>query len=142
MKAAFASLAATALALALPSPAGSGAVPAVPPAPDGLLVLAVLAPERVLIADPRTGATAERELPGGTLCHGPVLAVGDRVVFSGSRGGRFVALSAPLGRTGRVRALGPADTITPSSTPGRIWLSHGHRLREVGAASTPGSAGP
>jgi hypothetical protein len=138
--AAVASLAGTALALATPAamedrPRRAAAEP--PPRPDGLLVLAVNPPERALLADPITGRTKERELPGGTLCHGPLLAAGDRIVFVGSRGGHFVALSAPLGRPGRARSLGATDTITPSATPGRIWLGRWSArrlsLREVDA---------
>ena len=114
-------IAAAALAVALPAPAGSDRAP-VPTVPDGRLVLAVLEPERAMVADPRTGATSARELPGGTLCHGPLLAVGGRVVYIGSRKGHFVALSAPLGRPGPARSLGRADTITASPAPGRLWL--------------------
>jgi hypothetical protein len=73
--------------------------------------LAALSPERVMVVDPRTGKTTERELPGGTLCHGPVLAVGGRIVYSGTRESRLVALSAPLSRPGVARSLGRADTI-------------------------------
>jgi hypothetical protein len=116
--------------------------------PDGLLVLGVLSPERVMVADPRTGATRERRVPGGTLCHGPVLAVGDRVVFSGIRGRRAIARSLPLSLTGPGRSLGAADTFTGSRTPGRLWLGRWTRprgwteparvsLREVDATGGP-----
>jgi hypothetical protein len=91
-------------------------------------VLAVLSPERAMLVDPRTGATTARELPGGTLCHGPLLFTGGRVVYIGLRHGRFTALSAPLGRRGRARTLGRADTMTASSTPGRLWLGRSTRL--------------
>jgi len=113
-------------------------------------VLAVLSPERAMVADPRTGATWARRLPGGTFCHGPLLSIGDRVVVSGWRGRHPIALSLPLDLTGRPRSLGPAETITASSTPGRVWLGHWARprtwtntgrvrgsLREVDAAGRP-----
>jgi hypothetical protein len=114
--------------------------------PDGLLVLAVLSPERAMVANPRTGETRERRVPGGTLCHGPVLAVGDRVVLSGSRGRRLVARSLPLDLTGAGRSLGAADTFVASETPGRVWLGRWTRLgtrtarvslREVDATGRP-----
>jgi hypothetical protein len=127
MRTAVAALAATSLVLALAAPAGIDEGPrplgtARERGPDGVLVIAALSPERMLVADPGTGRTRERELPGGTLCHGPLLAIGDRVVYLGSRGGRAVALSAPLGRLGRARSLGPAQLIVPSADTGRLWL--------------------
>ncbi|HTE60568.1 MAG TPA: hypothetical protein VK631_09475 [Solirubrobacteraceae bacterium] len=115
--------------------------------PDGLLVLAVLSPERAVVADPRTGETRERRVPGGTFCHGPLLAVGDRVVLSGLRGSRPVARSLPLSLTGAGRPLGAADTVmVASAVPGRVWLGRWTRLgtraarvslREVDAAGRP-----
>jgi hypothetical protein len=110
--------------------------------PDGVLVLGVLSPERAMVANPRTGESSERRLAGGTLCHGPVLAVGERVILSGSRGLRAVALSLPLTLSGRSRSLGRADTFTVSGSPGRLWLGRWSRphskaarvsLREVDA---------
>ena len=102
--------------------------------PDGLLVLAALSPERVLVADPRTGRTRQRELAGGTLCHGPLLVAGDRVVFFGLRDG-LVARAAPLDRLRDDRVIGSAATAIASATPGRLWLGdrRGERLdlREV-----------
>jgi hypothetical protein len=105
--------------------------------PDGLLVLAVLSPERAVVADPVTGRTRQRVFPGGTHCHGPLLAVGDRFVFAGAGverpEARAAAIAAPAGRD---RSLGPAEIIAPSATPGRLWLGkrRGGRmaLREVG----------
>jgi hypothetical protein len=126
--------------------AGAAAAPAEAPViegPDGSLVLAVVGSEkspsavhgeRVMVADPRTGATRARLLPGGTLCHGELLVLGDRVVFSGYRGRRAVALSLPTALAGRPRSLGEADTVTPSARPGRIWLgrwSIGHKRARV-----------
>jgi hypothetical protein len=113
-------------------------------APDGLLVLGVLSPERAIVADPRTGEARERRLPGGTLCHGPVLAAGGRVILSGSRASRPVALSLPLTLAGRGRSLGRADTFAASAAPGRLWIARWSRsgtprttLREVGATGGP-----
>jgi hypothetical protein len=113
--------------------AGVAAAPADAPdseapasASDGMLVMGVVGAdasgtvrgERAVVADPRTGETRARRLPGGTLCWGPVLAVGDRVVFSGSRGGRAVALSLPLTLHGRPRSLGPLPRwSTPEGVP-------------------------
>lgn len=124
---------------ALASPAGpdnSGTVEPAPPGshdssmvePDGVLVLGVLSPELAMVADPRTGETSERRLAGGTLCHGPLLAVADHVILSGSRGRRAVALSLRLTLTGRPRSLGTADTFTVSRTPGRLWLGRWSKL--------------
>ena len=104
------------VALAL---AGFGGEP-----PDGQLVLGVYnpGPERAVVADPRTGLMRKRRLPGGTLCHGPLLALGDRLVFSGHRGRRAVARTLPLDLAGPARSLGYADTFTASATAGRLWL--------------------
>ena len=92
-----------------------------PGAPDGLLVLGVLSPERAMVADPRSGAVRGRRLPGGTLCHGPVLGVGDRVVIGGVRASSPVALSLPLTLSGPARSLGAADTFATSSND-RVML--------------------
>jgi hypothetical protein len=78
--------------------------------------------ERAVVADPRTGALKGFALPGGTLCHGPLMAVGDRVIFSGYRGSKAFAMSLPLTLRGEPAPLGRADTITPSARPGRVWL--------------------
>jgi len=86
--------------------------------------MAVLSPERAMVADPRTGATRERRFPGGTFCHGPLHAIGDHVVFSGVRGRHPIARSLPLTLRGPSRSLGVAETFAASSTPGRAWLGH------------------
>jgi hypothetical protein len=114
-------------------PARSGLDDAGTVEPDGVLVLAVLSPERAMVADPRTGQTSQRRLAGGTLCHGPVLAVGEHVILSGSSGRRPVALSLPLTLRGRSRSLGRADTVTVSDIAGRLWL---------GQWSTPDDTAP
>ena len=119
--------------LALAAPAGPRSTGQHRDQPDGMLVLAVNPPERAVVADPRTGATSTRRLAGGTLCHGPLLAVGDRVILSGSRRGRPVALSLPLTLRGHARSLGPADTFTGSPTPGRLWLGR----RTTGGVGAP-----
>jgi hypothetical protein len=119
------------LAAVLAAPAGSGGED--PPEADGMLVLGVAVAkgrtvmrEQAMVADPRTGATRARRLSGGTLCYGPVLAIGDRVVFPG-RGRRPVARALPLTLEGPARSLGRADTYTPSATPGRLWLGRWRR---------------
>jgi hypothetical protein len=112
--------------------------------PDGRLVLGVVDREpghveRVVVADPRTGETRARRLPGGTLCHGPPMAVADRVVYSGYRGRRPVAMSLPLTLGGPPRSLGAADTVTPAAD--RVWLGrwrHGRRASRV-ALRSPGA---
>jgi hypothetical protein len=146
MTAAVTSLVAAALALALPAAAGEprGQVDRdeQPSVPDGLLVLAVLSPERAIVADPRTGATTARELPGGTLCHGPLVAAGGRALLLDLDGPRVVARSVSLARGGRGRSLGSADTAIAAAAPDRLWLGRTTRanqrtrriaLREVGA---------
>jgi hypothetical protein len=123
--------------------------------PDGLLVLGVayrdrpdgaVMSERAMVADPRTGATRSRLLEGGALCHGPVLAIGDRVVVSAHRGRRSVAHSLPLDLTGPGRAIGAADQFMSSSSPGRLWVARVAQsrrgmafraIREVDGAGRP-----
>ena len=101
--------------------------------PDGVLVLGVvsrhggLTTERAVVADARTGATRARRLDGGALCHGPVLAVGRRVIASGSRRGRPAVLSFPLNLTGRPQLVARAEQFVPSSAPGRLWVARTRR---------------
>ena len=99
--------------------------------PDGLLVLGVaghsdhsraVTREWAAVADPRSGSIRKRRLSGGTLCHGPVLAVGDRVVFSGHRGRRSVARALPMSLRGPARSLGAADTFAASHGHDSVWL--------------------
>jgi hypothetical protein len=98
---------------------------------DGMLVLGVVGRddsgaavhgERIVVVDPRTGDMRARRVPGGTLCYGVPFAVGDRVLFNGNNGRRAEARSLPLTLEGAPRSLGRADTVTPSATPGRVWL--------------------
>ena len=101
--------------------------------PDGVLVLGVvsrhggLTTERAVVADARTGATRARRLEGGALCHGPVLAVGRRVIASGSRRGRPAVLSFPLNLTGRPQLVARAEQFVPPSAPGRLWVARTRR---------------
>jgi hypothetical protein len=122
--------------------AGAGIAPGVaPPASGGeRLVLAVVGNERsasavhgerAVVADPGTGKVWSRRLPGGTLCHGPLMALGDGVGFSGRRGSQPAIMWLPLTLTGEPRQLGREDTITPSARPGSVWLG---RWRHVHAA--------
>jgi hypothetical protein len=119
------------------APAGSGALDP-PEQPDGALVLGVVGHDRdvaavtrewALIANPRTGKGRRRRLAGGTLCHGPLLAVDDHVIFSAYRGRRAVARALPLSLVGPARSLGFADTFAPSAAPGRLWLARWSRRR-------------
>jgi WD40-like Beta Propeller Repeat len=112
------------VALAL---AGFGGEP-----PDGQLVLGVHGHgEWAAVADPRTGEVRKRRLAGGTLCHGPVLTVGDRVVFSGHRGNRAVARALPLSLRGPARVVGRADVFSPSPGEATMWLGRWSRYRRV-----------
>ncbi|MEA2330494.1 MAG: hypothetical protein QOH58_632 [Thermoleophilaceae bacterium] len=126
----------------LAAPAGSGGI--APPAADGVLVMGVagtgsdarvVTREWAMVADPISGTTRRRLLTGGTLCHGPVLAAGDRVIFSGFRGRRAVVRTLPLDMDGSAQTLGFADTFALSATRGRLWLGRwsGRALREVDA---------
>jgi hypothetical protein len=96
--------------------------------------------EWAVVADPRSGRTRRRRLAGGTLCYGPLLAVGDHVVFSAYRRRQAVARALPLSLSGPTRSLGRADTFAPSAVPGRLWLGRWSNrpqlltLREVDAA--------
>jgi hypothetical protein len=129
------------LFLLLALAAGVAAPPAEPPdpeTPDGLLVMGVVGGEgsasavhgeRAMVTDPRTGAIRARLLPGGTLCYSEVMAVGDRVFYAGHRGRRSVTLTLPLTLTGAPRLLGETGTVTPSATPGRLWLGRWHHGR-------------
>jgi hypothetical protein len=129
------SLAIAALTLVLggviATPAGSGG--ALPPPPDGVLVLGVSHHEGKLgavnygwamTADPITGRTRERRISASTLCHGPVLAIGNRVVLSGHRGRRPMVRSFPLTLSGPPQILGRADVFTPAARRGNVWLGH------------------
>ena len=107
-------------------------VTAPPPAdgPDGLLVLGVAAGrdgrtvtrELAVVADPRTDRRWSHRLSGGTLCHGPLLAGADGVVFSGHQGGHAVARTLPLDLEGRPRSLGRADVLARVGSSGRLLI--------------------
>ena len=78
--------------------------------------------EWAAVAHPRTGAIRKRRLAGGALCHGPVLAVGDRVVFSGRLGRHAVARSLPPSLNGPAQLVGRADVFTASPGEPSLWL--------------------
>lgn len=116
----------------LAAPAGSGGSD--PEVPDGLLVLGVaghdpgsraVTREWAGVADPRTGATHKRRIPGGTLCRGPVLAVGGQVIFGGFQGRRPVARALPMTLRGPARSLGAAGSFAPSPARDRLVLGRG-----------------
>ena len=109
--------AAAALALlAAPSGAGDGDLPA------GRLVLGLHPPERIAVVDVRSGQMVVRRVPGGTLCHGPLLVSGGRLVLSRAAGHRPAVDSLDLG-LGHRRRLGTATHYLASATPGRLWLA-------------------
>lgn len=119
--------------------------------PDGLLVLGVvsryggLMREHAVVADPRTGQRDIRQLEGGALCHGPVLAVGDRVLASGSRGHHPVVLSFRLDVRGRPRVVAAGDQFVRSGSPGRLWVARTEsswRKRSRPCARSSRAAGP
>jgi hypothetical protein len=134
---------------------GAGAVSDEAPAsaPDGWLVLGVVAGrdgsgavtrELAVVADARNGRQWSHPLQGGTLCHAPLLVGGDGVVFSGYQGGRAVALTLPLDLGRRPRSLGGADVLARIGSSGRLLIGrarfNGRRtvlgpLREVSASA-------
>jgi WD40-like Beta Propeller Repeat len=112
--------------------------------PDGKLVLGVAGHDHRLgavtrewaaVADPRTGVIRKRRLAGGALCHGPVLAVGDRVVFSGRLGRHAVARSLPLSLTGPAQVIGTAGVFAGSPGEPSLWRSRGQRTLALPAGA-------
>jgi hypothetical protein len=108
----------------------AGVIAPSPTGPDGLLVLGVaggrdgrtVTSELAVVVDPRTGRRWSRRLAGGTLCHGPLLAGGDGVVFSGDEGRLPVARTLPLDLGGQARSLGRADVSVPVGSSGRLLI--------------------
>jgi hypothetical protein len=76
-----------------------------PDMPQGRLVLGLHPPERVAVLDVASGALEERRLPGGTLCHGPLMVSGREIFFLGSRRGRGALMSLDLGLERRARVV-------------------------------------
>lgn len=112
------------------APAGGGGIS--PSAPDVRLVLSVVNPgsrhqEMVVVGHARGGPVRSRRLPGGTLCHGPLLTVGERVVYLASRGGDLQAVSLGLDLRGRPRPSGRADEFGAPERRG-VPAPNGHRL--------------
>ena len=100
--------------------------------PQGRLVLGLHPPERVAVLDVASGALVERRLPGGTLCHGPLMVSGDEVFFLGSRRGRAALMSFDLAlkRRPRVVSLSRRQYI-PSAREGAFWtLARSGAVRE------------
>jgi hypothetical protein len=113
-------LALAVLAALLPATVLGGGPPS--PAPARYLVLALANPERIAVLDLATGRVAERRLAGGTLCRSRLHLVGERIVYMspGRRSGRVMSVDVALRE--RPRFLAHADVMTPSATPGRLWL--------------------
>jgi hypothetical protein len=86
--------------------------------PTGRLVLGLHPPEQVAVMDVASGRLVRRRLPGGTLCHGPLMAAGDRAVWISPRG----ALEArTLDLRGPARVLGRAAMVLRGGED-RFWL--------------------
>jgi len=101
--------------------------------------------ERAVVADPATGEVRARRLAGGTLCHGPLMAAGDSVVYTGYRGSEAALMSLPLTLAGAPSPVDGADTVIPSARPGHVWLGEweqaGKRTRaEFREVAAPGEA--
>jgi hypothetical protein len=119
-----------AVALLSVAPAGGGGM--TPSAPDVRLVLSVVNPgsrhqEMVVVGDARGGPVHSRRLPGGTLCHGPLLTVGERVVYLASRGGELRPVSLGLDLRGRPRPFVRAEQFGAPDRRG-VPAPDGHRL--------------
>jgi hypothetical protein len=100
--------------------------------PQGRLVLGLHPPERVAVLDVASGALVERRLPGGTLCHGPLMVSGDEVFFLGSRRGRAALMSFDLTLKRRPRVVSPSNRqYIPSAREGAFWtLARSRAVRE------------
>lgn len=72
------------------------------------------------VIDLRSGRTVEKRLPGGTLCHGPVVVTGGKVVYSGPAHGEPVAIG--LGLRGHARSVVRSGVYVPSAIGGRLWV--------------------
>ncbi len=96
----------------------TGITPPPPDRPTGRLVLGLHPPEQVLALDVANGHRVRRRLPGGTLCHGPLMVSGGRVLWTSPRGvleARALDLRGPARRLGRApMALAGGDD--------RLWL--------------------
>ena len=120
LTAAVAALAGVALALHAAADAGPP-----PERPTGKVVVSMVGPpEQVAVIDLSSGRTVKKSLPGGTLCHGPVLVTGGKIVYSGPRHGEPVAIG--LGLRGKPRSVVRSGIYVPSATEGRLWIG---RLR-------------
>ena len=113
--------------LAAPSGAGDRDVPA------GRLVLGLHPPERIAVVDVRSGHTVVRRVPGGTLCHGPLVVSGGRVVLSRAAGHRPGVDSLDLG-LGHRRRLGTATRLSRLGDPWAHLAGHD----EIRTPSQPG----
>jgi hypothetical protein len=106
------------VALALHAAADAGPPPELP---TGKVVISVVSPpEQVAVIDLSSGHTVRKNLPGGTLCHGPVLVTGGRIVYSGPTHGEPVAIG--LGLRGNPRSVVRSGIYVPSATDGRLWI--------------------
>ncbi len=94
--------------------------------PVGTLVLGLHPPEQVAVMDVASGRLVRRRVPGGTLCHGPLMTSRDRVMWTNPRGvveARALDLRAPA------RALGDVGEAMLPAGDGRFWSVRyrGHR---------------
>lgn len=122
-----------------------------PELPHDRLVLGLHPPERMALVDVATGAVEQHRLPGGTLCHGPLMTSGDRLLparhdelyLRSTRDGAFWALRVRLGAsravavreiTGAGRTLfrtrrRPPAGYASDAVPGGIVFEHRGRSR-------------
>lgn len=132
-------------------PLVSMALAPAPGLPNDRLVLGLHPPERVAVLDVATGAVKQRRLPGGTLCHGPLMTSGarwltardDELYLRSARRGAFWALRVRLGYaravaireiTGAGRTLfrtrrRPPAGYPSGGVPGGIVFEHRGRHR-------------
>ncbi len=91
--------------------------------PRGHLVLGLHPPERVAVLDVATGAIKERRLPGGTLCHGPLMSGAGEVLFLGSDRARMALMSLDLSMDRRPRVIDRgAQQVLPATRRGSLWV--------------------
>ncbi len=85
------------------------------------------------MVDVASGHLTTRRLEGGTLCHGLLMAAGDRAVWLSPAGRQQRAEARTLDLRGPARVLGRADMVLPAGEE-RLWLArlrYGRAIRVV-----------